>query len=376
MPTYYDMLNLSPTATPLQVEMAYQRFVTRHRATIEVEQVFSDPRFQRYLNAYLTLSGPLRAQYDDELRRLNLYDIRKPPSDEAWGHLPEFFPLDDLSPLERHMMIARAALWRREMTSAVHLLRTILEKEPGFAPGWALLGETFLTLGRLNDGIYAYERAVEINPEDARYAARLQHARDVREDKVELVVDPSPEEQLLREERRARLVKTTIFFAMGLLLITLAFNSAFLETSHFTLFVAWQAVALQAVGFSIIFWSLASGSIIGTFEHILVTSTLPVYERHRYNQYPYGLLLLTTSIASIWLSVLGIIIVGLMDDDWPLTPGIMVGLCAITNILLTILVYHASGGAWAGQLIFGGNLLLLASMFGWWIGSLGMPDYR
>ena len=149
--------------------------------------------FRDALNAYLTLSSDQREEYDSAISPAEQREERKPPH-----------PLDALTEEERSLLMARIALWRRDISSALHLLRVLLENSPDYAPGWALQGEVFYTIERVEEGIHAYEQAVTYAPENTDYFTRLQHGRDALAGKVVLTVELSPEEESLREERRSR----------------------------------------------------------------------------------------------------------------------------------------------------------------------------
>ena len=100
--TYYELLNIQPTATTKEVQAVFRRIAARYRPTITVEQIFTDAHFHDYVNAYLTLQGESRAKYDTLLTSKGI-----PPK-----------PLDSLAARERGMLMARIAYWRREMLEA------------------------------------------------------------------------------------------------------------------------------------------------------------------------------------------------------------------------------------------------------------------
>jgi cytochrome c-type biogenesis protein CcmH len=60
-----------------------------------------------------------------------------------------------------------------EIATAADQLKARLEREPGHADGWALLGRTFAALGRFADARDAYSRAIGLQPEEQGLHAEL-----------------------------------------------------------------------------------------------------------------------------------------------------------------------------------------------------------
>jgi len=364
--TYYDLLALKPRATAREVEIAFRRWVARYRPATASGQLFTDPRFMKYLNAYLTLRGDIRAKHDTL--------ISQPPAKGKTVVLPT--PWASLDERQRTLLTARIALWRRENLDGIHLLRSTLEKEPDFADGWALLGEFFLTLDRLEEGIRAYEHAVQTAPQNGVFAARLQHARDALAGTVELQIEQSPEEDLLREERRRRRAVASAIIGLGLVTLAASFKLK-IHLVESTLYVPWRVILTQSLGIFVLFLGLSFGRLLQPFERVLLWSSLRAGDRGTLRNYPYGLILLVTAVPSMWLAFASLLVMAFMDEEWPWSPSIMLGVCAVVNLLLSFAVCQFSGHAhWAGTLLIGGNALVLTAMLGWWLGSLGGSSYN
>lgn len=367
--TYYEIFSLRPTATSLEIEASFRKLVARYRVTTPVEHLIDDKRFYRYLNAYLTLKGPLRIRYDEVTRQARAAahhaETAKPDSEEMDAFAR-------LSPLQQRLLIADMAIWRREMEDAIHQLRRVLEDYHTSAEAWALLGEVFFVTHRLDEGIASYERAIRHAPKNEKYQARLQHAQLARDGKVDLYIEPSPEEILLQEARRKRLSLTISLTLLGLLVIVASF--LFPITPYpMSLFVPWKTVAMQALGVFLIMLALAYGRLIRDFESVMVWSSLQAGDRGTLRQYPYGLLLFITGLISLVLSTVTLIIMAVMDEEWPLAPSLMMGLCLLVNWTLTAFYLTSPNPLmhehWTGTMLVGGNALVPAAMLGWWIGS-------
>jgi len=364
--TYYDLLGIRPRATVREVEIAFRRWIARYRPTTESTQLFSDTRFQKYLNAYLTLRGAARAEHDAL--------VAQPPVKGKPVKLPT--PWDAFDERQRLLLRARIALWRREQVEGIHMLRAAVEKETDFAEGWALLGEFYFAIDRLEEGIHGYERAVKAAPENSDFAARLQHARDALDGTGELEIEPSPEEELLREERRQRRAVTSAIAGLGLVTLIAAF-AFHIKPMEGALFVPWRTVIILSLGMYVLFLGLSFGRLLEPFEHALLWSSLSAGDRGNLRNYPYGLILLVTAIPSLWLAFISLVVMAFMDEEWPLSTSLMLGACAVVTLVLTLAVYLTPAGHahWTGTLLMGGNALLLAAMLGWWSGSLGRSSY-
>lgn len=362
MKNYYNLLMLQPKATSVEVEASFRRVIARYRPTLTVEQLFADPRFIERVNAYLTLKSPQRPQYDELLKRAATEEA-KPPT-----------PLTHFSPTDTQIFMARIASWRREPIEAIHLLRSLLQKEPGHAAGWAMLGEVYFIVDRLEDGIQAYQNAVQAEPKNTTFSTRMQQAKDALVGKGRLKIELSPEEELLREERRKRWRVATAIMLIGAALIAYSFFPHRQFEGAF--YVPWISVGIQALGVFALFIGLGFGRIMQPFERVMLWSSMPAGDRGTVKSYPYGLILFVTAVPSLWLALLVLGIMAAMDEEWPTSPSIMLGVCLLLTLALTYVVYCAFGHQnWVPTLIIGGNASVIAAMLGWWMGSFNTPEY-
>lgn len=354
--TCYQLLNIKPNATLPQVGATFRRVVARYRPTLEVTGLFDDLRFKHYLNAYLTLSGEQRVKYDEALKQA------------GEGEVPLPAPLEAMTSAERVLLMARLAYWRGEPVEAVHLLRGLLEKQPQFAAGWAQMGETYFYVDKLEEGVQAYQRAVAADPNNAALAARLQEATLALAGRGHLKIEPTPEEELLQEERRQRVRITVPLALVGLAVVGYTFLRPAQPAGM--LHLPWSTIITQAIGLFIFFIALSYGRVLAPFEKVMLWTSIGAAQRGAIRSYPYGLLLFVTAVPSLWLAVITLIILAAMDDDWPVSVIVLVGITALVTGGLTYLFYRA-GTPWMATLLLGGNLPLLAGMIGWWFGSLG-----
>lgn len=371
MPTYYELLTLHPKATSREIYAMFRQHIVAYRPTITIDRLTSDKNFQLYLDAYLTLASEGRAQYNDLLAQ-----YKKNHDDQhAQSSPPSPHPFDDLSAHEKNILLARVAFWRRENSEALHMLRQLLETERNCAPAWALVGDIFLTVGHIEDGVLAYQHAVKYAPKEARYRQRLSHAEAVQQGKVELRIELSPEEELINEQRASRWRFMTLISLFGVLAIIFSFfypvNQSLMNGY---LYISWKHMVIQAAGMMILMAGLAYGRVIDPFDEVMIFSTTPAFDRGRLNNYPMGLILFVLSVACFWTALVGFIIMAILEEEWPLSAAILLGSCLVVLTGFTYLLY-SSGLPYGVTAVFGGNLLAVAGMVGWWGGSFGISRF-
>ncbi len=102
----------------------------------------------------------------------------------------------------------------------------------------------------LEEGVQALQMATRYDPTNQAIAVRLAHAREALAGKVCLKLEPSPEEELLRAERRRRWHVTTGILLVGLAVMLHALLSSRVRVLS-ALDVPWSTVAeLRARCFS------------------------------------------------------------------------------------------------------------------------------
>ncbi len=373
MKTYYDYFGLKINASKLQIEAAFQHYVSRYRVTADTEMIFTDEAFKKKINAYLVLTSSYRLQYDAPIIKAIAKSKKKIADIDI--KLPEIDLYGQMSSIDRRIFMVNAAIWRRQMPSAMHILRGIIDTNPKHAPAWALLGEVYLMTDRLEEGIKSYERAITADPENGDYRARLEHARQVLDGVVDLYIEPSPEEKLLMEEKHARQKGMLGICAVSLFFLIYAFMPEMLKPiSSYSLYIPWRSVSFQAIGLGIMAFGLGYGRILPSFEKLMIHASLPIFDHGSTNNYPYGMLLLITSTVCMWLGLVAVVIMSAFDEEWPIGPSVTVGVAILFN-LATVLYLFYTGENWLGTLAFGGNLAVIASLTGWWFGTLDMPSY-
>jgi len=361
MQNYFEMLNIKEGATPTDASFAFRRLAVRYRATTTADQLIADQRFRQFINAYLTLTdSKLHAKY------LERWNSTKRAS------LPDLLPFDTFPPEERQMLMAQIAFWRREQIEALHTLRELVDRYPNHANAHAMMGEVYFQVGRIDDGIHSYQRAVKEAPANTQFADRLHHALQAQAGVVELYIEPSIEEQMLAEERRQRRWKMIGICCVGLLFICYVFIRPQQLSESFN--IPWKSVWMLLPALFLLMFGLAYGRLLDPYERVMVFNGVSVGSRGSVRNYPYGLLLFVTCAISLLLGVCYLVAIAVIEEEWPTSTSILLGICVAIVAILSVLVHIASPYNWVGTLIFGGNFLAIAGIIGWWAGSMGTTD--
>ena len=304
----YELLNIHPNATPHEIRGVFRRFVARYRPFLTVQEVLNDLRFSDCLNAYVQLIGKTDLRISAPVKRgMDIDDEfaaeRKISDDHAKS--PTRKPFDNLAEREKTLLLAHLAYWRGEMSEVTHLLRGLLEKYPDDASAWALLGEVFLAVGRLEEGVRAYQGAVKCAPQQSSYAKRLAHIEQCLAGKCIFVPEATPEEELLHEERLRRWRIAALFGFFGLAVIAATLFVPFMfQTSGF-LSVPWRVVFLQCAGTFFLMSSLAYGRLLQPFESEMLWSSIYSNDRSGSSRHtPAGILFFSVVYIMFLVSVI------------------------------------------------------------------------
>ena len=156
----------------------------------------------------------------------------------------------------------------------------------------------------------------------------------------------------------------------ALLIVTFSFYEEIHRPSIGFLMLPWRAIALQCAGMMTLMGGLAYGRLFEPFERVMVWSTIDAGDRGWRRSYPTGLLLLVLALFSLWAAVIGYTVMAMNDDEWTFSTTLMIGLCALLNIGLVLVLSYTHHSFWYA-IFFGGNLVVIASLLGWMIGSMG-----
>ena len=372
--TPYELLNIHPGATPREIRGAFRRFVARYRSILTVQEVAQDPRFRDVLHAYVELMHPhgpaaVEAKQPGAVAR-HVDDARTVSPQSAKPTAAATKPFDALDERESSLLMAHIAYWRGEMAEVTHLLRGYLERFPDESTAWALLGEVFLAVGRIQEGLRAYQGALKCAPHQTAYANRLKHIEECLAGKCVFQPEDTPEEEMLREERLRRWRMAALFGAFGLMVLLATLLIRGLVNTTGFLAVPWQVVFLQCAGFFFLIGALAYGRVLQPFEQEMLWSTLYAADRSGVSRHlPSGVLMLVLSCVTLWFAVFGYLIMARIEEEWQYSTALWLGITLLITIATAVMLamQHLP---YMPMLIVGGNLPAIAGMIGWWAGSL------
>lgn len=343
----YDLLGLPRSATSVQVRARYRQLVRRHRKELSGEQLLEDGQFRAWTNAYLTLIGPGRREYDQRLRESR--GREQPP--DALSQLP--------AP-RRLLVQAEAAFLRRKLNEAGELAKAALKQESRNAETYALLGDVLREQGKYDDALTMYNYAIQFDPNNPRYWQLLQESTALREGRA-----------IPRRYRRAltgpldQPPKTWV--AVGLSLI-------FIELSMWHLQGRWGEPLFFGVPTNFVYAALGQGFLLGMV--LAGTAILGPFDDELFNYnvtglggelVPLGVFVALPGIVVFWAAPVFYLIASYLDDHLSLSVLIALSVCSALTAGYGLLVPEEGRRAvW----VLGGNFVYFGFLVGWLAGSI------
>ena len=287
---------------------------------------------------------------------------------------------DALRAADRMMMEAQLAFINRQYREAEVLCRQALNIDKRNATAHEILGDVFLKRGQTDSAVTAYTFAAQYNPRNITVQAKLErlttgnrHAAPRPGPTLTHPVGASPLDKLADSENRDAVfgavssVFTLLFFGLCALL-WLHPGHPFQDAIGWVSSYSFNLVASLAMGGTLAGILIAlNGKMRPISEELLARGTIHGDERTPINQ---GAVLTGFALVFFYASFLVYLGIALTRNRLSLSVlRVYGGAFAIT--LLFALLYQpeeAPGSGWQ-TLLFGGNLVFPAMLFGWAVGD-------
>jgi len=168
---YFALLNLSAAASDEDVS---RRIHEEQRLWVKRTEAADMALRQEAERRVKQLKEAKRILLDPNLRKAHEAELRSRPVPTAQDDSPPAAG-DDL------IAVAQQHLAEGDARSAVYVASRAVERHPGVAEAWAALADGKLSMGRADDAIYEYRKAVELAPEEPLYHLGLE-AHEHREE--------------------------------------------------------------------------------------------------------------------------------------------------------------------------------------------------
>ena len=372
--THYEILGMPRTATAQQIKRRYRQLARQYHPDVAQDKAAAKTAFIEISEAYQTLINPDKRMIYDISMDAEMFEIqtRSPASPRASTTQSTRSERSRASTGEtraaqaqRWVREAEAAFIRRQFQSAIHACKEAQRLDQRNVKAYTILGDIYGIQGQLENAIAMYTIAVQLDPKSAEIQAKLgrltrHRAGGVGGERystlkiglnlmgwpaialmfVMLIINPGQPILWLQQNLSVLSAWSTMLFVV--LLVTGALTGFLLSVNE----------TVQSLDDELIFQSVRS------------TGTRPA-------SYPVGLILIIFNLFSFYLAAVIYALIGWIQES--LSKSIMRAfLATFMIVLLASLVYTAGR---MQVLIFGGNVVFPALLFGWAIGDLFRPGW-
>jgi len=347
----YEILGLPRDSVASAVRSRYRQLARRYSRDITVAQMFQDPRFLESTRAYLLLTSYQRRDYDRELRA-------------AHG---EPVPLSDLLAaqglVDRALLQAEIAFWRRLYREAAQSVKTALDANAKESRAWAILGNIMMAERKYDEAIAMYNYAIQFDPNNQRYWELLNEATARKEGR-------EAPRAAAREESLARPVRVWLVVGGALVFVELSLLWLWMYPGEPWLFGLPKNLLAFAVSNGLLLAvALASTDLLHSFDDELISYSVPFIGA---SMVPLGLYLIPSGIIMFWLAVIFYATICLLEER---ASGSVLA-CLLCVALLTAVMAPLHPVSYTAFLVLGPNAIFAGFIIGWMFGSLRIFPWR
>lgn len=404
---HYQVLGLSPDASPEEVKRKYRELARRHHPDLNPNKPDAHALFLRINQAHETLSDPnLRAAYDLDLRKQSRRDAESRSRDTgrptssasrpgagartsgptAPGDIrAERLAAERRRMAARSMDAARFAFGRGNLREADRLARESLN----FARSGSaheMLGDIYARQGRSDKALQHYTLAAQLSPNNGPIMAKLQRltakmggrgggggtrtAGSSASGSRNRGAAQTRQGMLVRSMARFahRSIVTSLGFLAIVLILTFSryFGGGRSESSFPTDLPMAQLIGMALAGF-FAGATLAAGAWVRRFPDEMVVSA-----GNPPRILPLGFVLGLFGAVGAPFALVVYLFVAYFQSFVSLS---VLGVFASTAILTALFTLFHEGSAVLGLFWFGGNIVFVCMLIGWWFGEVLRPGW-
>ena len=377
--TYYETLGLPRTATREQVKKRYRQLVRKYHPDVAEDKASARVAFLQINEAYNTLVDPdRRLIYDAELDlqiagptpRASRPSTTSAESRPGGGfHVRQSSSRSRASQrgsrsAERSMQEAREAMARGQLWVAMDCARDAVNADHRNVQAHILLGDIYRMQNRNDEAVAEYSVTVQLDPANAEAKAKL----DKGMRRSSRGFSDASVERMQALKTGITLISASVgAFVLILLAVSPGQPIPWLR-EHLPFVGTWSPMLILTL--------LAAGSLTGLL--MSVTDTVRALDDElvfqmvsagRRVSYPIGLILVLLNIFAFYAAA-GIYIVAALVQD-------SVSASVIKSFVATVLVLALVGLIYPPGtrevLVWGGNLVFPALLFGWAVGDFVKP---
>jgi len=364
--TYYEILGVPRTATAEQIKRRYRQLVRQCHPDVAQDKVAAKATFIEIAEAYQTLINPDRRMIYDASLDAEMFRI--PTSRPVQPRAQARAARGNVTEAQRWVQEARMAFIRGQFPSAISACKEAQKLDPRNVQTHVILGDIYRIQGQVDNAIAMYTIVVQLDPRNVDIQAKL--SRLVRH-KGAGVPGVS-----LERQAALRMGLNLMGWSMGAFLFILLAMSPGQP-------IVWLKQNMPYVGVwsTMLFGVLAlAGALTGFLLSVndalqplddeLVFQSVRALGRRTVN-YPVGLILIVFNFFSFYLAAAVYVLIGLIQES--LSRSLLKAFVATFCLtMLASLVYAPDS---SHVLLFGGNIVFPALLFGWAIGDMFRPGW-
>ena len=361
----YDILGVSPDADFADIKQSYRRLVREFHPDVSADKLAAHDRFVAIVNAYKTLSDPIKREIYDRSRQR-----------EAQRVAPEYSWKEELrqQSIDSLLTAAELYLFRGQPELAVVKCQEVLQRDPNNPHAYALLGDIYRELSKFNEAVTMYTYAVQFAPRSQLYQRRLEELLQMEQAAAQRAKTQSAvsSEQSAVGRPHAHTptrpyVPSPAAIAVGIACIVLALSSfawVWFDPGEL-LFSIVPKNALVAAALSAFLLGLALPLLhwVGHVDEELFMSA----DTFAGGAFPVGTLIGLLGLFWFYLSVVCYVVLALVQEQFSWSVVKMIGIA-----FALVCIFAGLCPAIATQVfLWGGNVIFTSLLIGWSIGSMG-----
>lgn len=379
--TYYEILDVSRTATQEQIKKCYRQLARRHHPDVADDKAAARLAFLQINEAYQTLTNPdKRVIYDAEMDRQIAGPTPRPGQSRrpaTGGHTGSYSRRQASSSqsrttrsresllVDKFLRDAEMAFIRGQLWAAIDAAKAVINLDGRNARSYVILGDVYRMQGRMDEAVSMYTIALQIDPRNADAMEKLDKA--MRRSRKAQSPAGNPE--------RKQVFKIGVGLISGsvatFLLLMLAWSPGepipWLR-ENMPIVGTWSALLITVL--------LGMGAMTGFL--LSITDSLRALDDElvfqtvssgRHMSYPIGLILVLVNLFNFYAAVGIYTLAGIIQDA--ISGSVMKAFVATACLLALIAALYPLGTR--EVLIWGGNLVFPALLVGWAVGDLVKP---